>query len=297
MALLVEVCTVSPFIHLHRMSSNRDRGPSRSSSGGSGTNVRNTQPPRNTNTATSKPISSSAGSYPSTNSNNNGLRNNNNKTKQNQRSTGTAPYRSTNGKWTRNEQPFDSSVNPNDRYGRARQPRHQRPALPQTDPDNPFVFEVSDYDLALSAKTMEEQFELYSGLVVDPDIMMKFQALTIIAQQSLYKQQQNYNEFMEDKRQHEIERWLANMSEEDRRQYLERTKLAGSRFSASTTISSTTSSAAAASNAATDSSGEALSTAAADAPSSSSLPASDVATSSSGGDPISTTIEASHSSS
>lgn len=142
---------------------------------------------------------------------------------------------------------------------------------------------------------MEEQFELYSGLVVDPDIMMKFQALAIVAQQSLYKQQQNYNEFMEDKRQHEIERWLANMSEEDRRQYLERTKLAGSRFSAST-ISSTTSSAAAASNAATDSSGEALSTAA-DTPSSSSLPASDVAVNSSGGDPIPTTIEASHSSS
>lgn len=275
------------------MSSNRgERGPSRSSSGGSGTNIRNSQPPRNTNTATSKPITSSAGSYPSTNSNTNGLRN---KTKQNQRSTGTAPYRTSNGKWARNEQPFDSSVNPNDRYGRARQPRHQRPALPQTDPDNPFVFDVSDYDLALSAKTMEEQFELYSGLVVDPDIMMKFQALTIIAQQSLYKQQQNYNEFMEDKRQHEIERWLANMSEEDRRQYLERTKLAGSRFSAST-ISSTTSSAAAASNAATDSSAEVVSTTA-DAPSSSSLPASDAAVSSNGGDPISTTIEASHSSS
>lgn len=275
------------------MSSNRgDRGPSRSSSGGSGTNIRNTQPPRNTNTATSKPISSSAGSYPSTNNNNNGLRN---KTKQNQRSTGTAPYRSSNGKWARNEQPFDSSVNQNDRFGRARQPRHQRPALPQTDPDNPFVFEVSDYDLALSAKTMEEQFELYSGLVVDPDIMMKFQALTIIAQQSLYKQQQNYNEFMEDKRQHEIERWLANMSEEDRRQYLERTKLAGSRFSSST-FSSTTSSAAAVSNAATDSSSaEALSTTAADTPSS--LPASDATANSGMSEPISTTIEASHSSS
>lgn len=167
--------------------------------------------------------------------NNNNNNNNMRKGRQNQRSGsggGSSTYRSTQGKWPRNEQNYDSMSSNSDRErygGRNRAPRYQRNPLPQTDPENPFVFEISDYDVELSTRTMQAQYELYSQLTVDQDILQKFQALAAVAQQNLYRQQSNYNEFMEDKRQHEIERWLASMSEEDRRQYLERTKMAGAR--------------------------------------------------------------------
>lgn len=185
-------------------------------------------------------INSSGNSYPSTGPTGSGHSNHNNngnsrKGKQNARSGGGSSYRNQqNGKWQRNEQNYDSN---SDRFGRNKAPRFQRPAMPQIDPENPFLFEISEYDLQLSAQTMQSQYELYSQLSADPDILVKLQALAAVAQQNLYKQQQNYNEFMEDKRQHDIERWLASMSEEDRRQYLERTKLAGARQPASSATS------------------------------------------------------------
>lgn len=187
-----------------------------------------------------RPVSNNNGMYSNNNSNNNnGLR----RGKHNNRpmsSASSTSYQNTNRKWGRNDQIYDSTSGHSDRFGRNRQPRYERPLLPQTDLDNPFAFDISQYDLELSSRTFQEQYDLYSGLVVDSDVILKFQALAIVAQQNLYKQQLNYNEFMEEKRQNDIDRWLASISEEDRKKYLERTKLASSgRISTAATANAT----------------------------------------------------------
>lgn len=112
----------------------------------------------------------------------------------------------------------------NDRNSRYRQQRITRPSSPRPNRSNPFSLEISDFDLRISGEKAIAIQELYSQVQIDPEIVMKLQSLTVIAQSHLYQQHVSYSEFLEQKREHEIGQWLASSTEEERKQYLERTK-------------------------------------------------------------------------
>lgn len=102
---------------------------------------------------------------------------------------------------------------------------------PRIDAANPFKFEISTYDLQVSEQNIETVKTLFSNVHVEPDVISKLQSLTAMSQYYQYMQQQNYNEFYEQKRQHDIEQWLASCSEEDKKLYLDRMTLSSNNAS------------------------------------------------------------------
>jgi hypothetical protein len=105
---------------------------------------------------------------------------------------------------------------------RIAQPTNHPAITPRINPSNPFQIEISAYDLQVSEQYIETVKTLFSKVQVEPDVVLKIQSLAAISQCYQLMQQQSYNEFFEEKRQYDINQWLASCREEDKKLYLDR---------------------------------------------------------------------------
>lgn len=86
----------------------------------------------------------------------------------------------------------------------------------------PFNFEVIENDIVICEKTAESMRNMYGRIIVDDVIISKINELAINAQEFLQLQQQNLLKFYDDKKQHDIQNWLASSTEEEQKRYWER---------------------------------------------------------------------------
>jgi hypothetical protein len=87
---------------------------------------------------------------------------------------------------------------------------------------SPFCFEISSQDLEVCDRMVEDRNLLYSSVTRDDDVSIILNQVAVNAEKYLYWQQENISQFYEDKKQHEISKWLAKTSEEEQKRYWER---------------------------------------------------------------------------
>ncbi len=96
------------------------------------------------------------------------------------------------------------------------------PETNHNQPRNPFRFDISEEDDDLCQTTNNQVYQLYQSVVIDEELLRTLQSTYMNIHQYLVLQQKNFCDFLEEKRNHEINTWLASMSETEQKRYFER---------------------------------------------------------------------------
>jgi hypothetical protein len=105
-----------------------------------------------------------------------------------------------------------------------RSSRSSRPISPKILEENPYSIQINDFDLQLSHRRFDTIQYICQQMTYDEDVASKLQYLAKMSEYYLIEQQKNYHFFYQQKKQYEIDQWLASRTEEERKIYLENSK-------------------------------------------------------------------------